>query len=423
MIGDLRHAWRGLRAMPLVSLVVVASLALGIGANTTVFSWLQMVRWKPLPGVADAGRLQTIETRTSQGAFVGTSWPRFLDLQRRSGSFAWLLASRAAPVTVGDPPTVERAAALFVSGNYFAALAQRPAAGRLLSPADAGAPGRQPVVVISHDYWRARYGAARTAVGSTIRLNGQALEIVGVAPPRFQGTTLGLAFDMWIPATMAGTLMAGSQELVDRSQGGYAVLGRLGSGSAAAARAELDAAARELARAHPATDGGLASELHAFTDPPRGPQRMINGALALLQTVMLLVLVAVCGNVANLLLARASVRQRDFGVRLALGAPRRRVAWLVLLEALLLSAAGTGIGLLLASWGTQAVRPARSPARCRSGSRRRSTPPVSPSPRRSASCARSPPRPRRCGCSHGSIRRTRCAWRSAAGRAASCARC
>ena len=137
MIGELRHAWRGLRAMPLVSLVIVASLGLGIGANTTVFSWLQMVRWKPLPGVADAGRLQTIETRTDQGAYVGTSWLRFLDLQRRSRSFAWLLASRPTPLTIGDAPAVERATALFVSGNYFEALAQRPAAGRLLSPADA----------------------------------------------------------------------------------------------------------------------------------------------------------------------------------------------------------------------------------------------------------------------------------------------
>ena len=140
MIGDLRHALRGLRAMPLVSIVIVASLGLGIGANTTVFSWLQMVRWKPLPGVADAGRLQTIETRTAQGGYVGTSWLRFLDLQRHSRSFAWLLASRPTPLTVGDAPAVERATALFVSGNYFEALALRPAAGRLLTP---GTPGRR----------------------------------------------------------------------------------------------------------------------------------------------------------------------------------------------------------------------------------------------------------------------------------------
>jgi putative ABC transport system permease protein len=151
MMGDLRHAWRALRAIPLVSAVIVASLGLGIGANTTVFSWLQMVRWKPLPGVDGAAALQTLETRTAAGAYVGTSWRRFLDVQERSRSFAWLLASRATPLSVGDAPTVERVTALFVSGNYFAALSLRPAAGRLLSADDAGGPGRQPVVVISYD--------------------------------------------------------------------------------------------------------------------------------------------------------------------------------------------------------------------------------------------------------------------------------
>ncbi|MEO5822205.1 MAG: ADOP family duplicated permease [Vicinamibacteraceae bacterium] len=357
MIGDLRHAWRALRAIPLVSTVIVVSLGLGIGANTTVFSWLQMVRWKPLPGVAGAAALQTLETRTATGAYVGTSWRRYLDVQERTRSFDWLLASRATPLAIGAAPAVERATALFVSGNYFQALALRPAAGRLLSTDDAGAPGRQPVVVISHDYWQTHFGGGRSAVGAAIRANGQTLEIIGVTPPRFQGTTLGLAFDMWIPATMAGVLIPGSRELDDRAQGGYTVLGRLRPEvSAIAAQAELDAVAGTIGRAHPETDGGLAIERHDFNDPPRGPQRMIAGALALLQALMLLVLIAVCGNVANLLLARASVRQREFGVRLALGAPRHRIARLVLFEALLLAAGGTAIGLALALWGTQAVR-------------------------------------------------------------------
>jgi predicted permease len=357
MTGDLRDAGRALRAIPLVSAVIVLSLGLGIGANTTVFSWLQMVRWKPLPGVAGAAALQSLETRTASGAYVGTSWRRYLDLQERTRSFAWLLASRATPLTIGDAPAIERATAFLVSGNYFAALGLRPAAGRLLTPDDAAAPGRQPVVVIAHDYWQSRYGGAASVVGSAIRANGQMLTIVGVAPPRFQGTTLGLAVDMWIPATMAGVLVTGSRELDDRTQGGYAVLGRLRPETPpAAAQAELDVVARAIGRTYPATDGGLRVERHDFSDPPRGPQRMITGALALLQALMLLVLAAVCGNVANLLLARASVRQREFGVRLALGASRRRIARLVLIEALLLAAAGTAIGLALALWGTQAVR-------------------------------------------------------------------
>jgi predicted permease len=357
MIDDLRQAWRGIRAMPLVAAVIVVSLGLGIGANTTVFSWLQMVRWKPLPGVVDAATLQVLEMRTDGGVYLGTSWSAWQDLEPHAASFAWLLASRSTPVTIGDAPAVERAAALLVSGNYFEALDLQPAAGRLLTRADARVPGREPVAVIAHDYWRTHFGGDRSAIGRRIRVNGQSVLIVGVAPPRFQGTTLGLAFDLWLPATMAGVLVEGSRELVDRSQRGYTVIGRLRDGAtAAAARQELDARLGGLARAYPETDGGLRAELHDFNDPPRGPQRMIAGMLALMQALMLLMLGAVCGNVANLLLARASVRQHDFGVRLALGSPRLRIAWLVLLEALLLAAAGTVIGVALALWGTQAVR-------------------------------------------------------------------
>jgi predicted permease len=357
MIDDLRQAWRGLRAVPLVAAVVVLSLGLGIGANTTVFSWLQMVRWKPLPGVADAATLQVLQMRTDGGVYLGSSWSVYRDLEPHTASFAWLVASRPTPVAIGDAPAVARAAALLVSGNYFEALDLEPAAGRLLTRADAAVPGREPVAVIAHDYWRSHFGADRSAIGRRLRVNGQTVTIVGVAPPRFQGTTLGLAFDLWLPATMAGDLIDGSRELVDRSQRGYTVLGRVRAGTTpAAAGQELDARLGDLARAHPDTDGGLRAELHAFNDPPRGPQRMLAGMLALMQSLMLLVLLAVCGNVANLLLARASVRQHDFGVRLAIGAPRWRIGRLVLLEALLLAAAGTAIGVALAVWGTQAVR-------------------------------------------------------------------
>ena len=260
MMDDLRQAWRGLRAMPLVAAVIVLSLGLGIGANTTVFSWLQMVRWKPLPGVADAATLQTLEARAENGVYLGTSWAAFTEIQPRVRSFAWLVASRGTPVTIGAAPQVERAAALLVSGNYFDALRLAPAAGRLLSPSDARAPGREPVAVIGHDYWRTHFSAAPSAVGSRLRINGQTVVIVGVAPPRFQGTTLGLVFDLWLPATMAPVLVEGSRELVDRSQRGYTVLGRLGDGvTPAAARQELDVLLHDLARAHPDTDGGVRS--------------------------------------------------------------------------------------------------------------------------------------------------------------------
>ena len=119
MTTDVLHAWRSLRAMPLVSVVVIVSLAIGIGANTVVFSWLQMVKWKPLPGVAAASTLQLIEPRTDNGVYVGTSWPDYRDLQQRLRSFQWLIAFRMTPLTMGDASRVERATGLFVSGNYF----------------------------------------------------------------------------------------------------------------------------------------------------------------------------------------------------------------------------------------------------------------------------------------------------------------
>ncbi len=357
MSNDLQHAWRALRAMPLVSAVIVVSLAIGIGANTVVFSWLQMVRWKPLPGVTAAYALQTIEPRTDTGSYVGASWLEYRDLRPRLGSFQSLLASRMAPLTIGDASRVERATGLFVSGNYFDDLGLRAAAGRFLTPEEAATPGGEPVVVISYDYWQSRFGGAPSAIGQPLKINGETLVVVGVTPRRFQGTVLGLAFDMWVPATMASTLIKGSRELDDRSVRGYTVMGRLRPGVVtAAAQGELDAAMRDLAIAYPGTNQSLRAEIMPFTNPPRGPQRMIGTALVLLQSLMLLVFVAVCGNTANLLLARASVRQREFGVRLALGAARRRVAGLVLLEALLLSLMGTAIGAALAVWGTQALR-------------------------------------------------------------------
>jgi predicted permease len=357
MTTDVLHAWRSVRAMPLVSFVVVVSLAIGIGANTVVFSWLQMVKWKPLPGVAAASTLQLIEPRTGNGVYVGASWPDYRDLQQRLRSFQWLIAFRMTSLTVGDASRVERATGLFVSGNYFASLDLHPAAGHLLGPDDVAAPGSQPVVVISYDYWQTRFDGAASAIGSPIRINGESLSVIGVAPRRFQGTTLGLAFDIWLPATMSGVVIKGSRELDERSQRGYAVMGRLlPEVPSAAAQGELDAAMRELSLTYPATNQTLRAEILPFVSPPRGPQRMIGAALALLQALMLLVLIAVCGNTANLLLARASVRQREFGVRLALGGARTRVGGLIVLEALMLALAGTAGGVALAAWGTQALR-------------------------------------------------------------------
>ncbi len=158
MLQDLRHAVRALARMPFVASVVVASLAIGIGVNTVVFSWMQAVVFKPLPGVADATSYYLVEPRTDAGAYAGTSWAEYLDLRARLTSFRDLIAFRMTPAYVGRPGHVERAYALLVSGNYFPALGLRPALGRFIAPDETARPGGEPVVVVSYDFWKNKLG-------------------------------------------------------------------------------------------------------------------------------------------------------------------------------------------------------------------------------------------------------------------------
>jgi len=357
MLGDLRYAWRAIAGMPVVAAVVIGSIGVGIGVNTAVFSWVQAVVLRPVPGVVKPGGLYLIEPLADTGSYPGVSWREYGDLRERLRAFPDPIAFRMAPLTVGEAGRVQRAYGLLVSGNYFSALGLRAAAGRLLQADDVARPGGEPVIVVGHDYWQTRLGADPSVVGRTLRVNDRVLTIVGVAPPRFQGTALGLNFDMWAPATLAPALMAGSAELEDRSLRGYAMIGHLGRGvSRGAAQAELDAAMRDLARIYPETNGRIRGEVLPFWQAPRGPQRMLASALALLQTIMLLLLLTVCGNTANLLLARAAARQREVGIRLAIGAGRSRVAALLLAESLMLAIPGALLGVAIAAWATEAMR-------------------------------------------------------------------
>jgi predicted permease len=272
-------------------------------------------------------------------------------------SFGGLFAFRPAPFNLGDPSRLERVFGMLVSGNYFDALGLRPAAGRFLQASEAAQPGAEPVAVISYDYWQTRFDRDPAVVGQTLRVNGQPLTIVGVGPERFQGTTLGLQYSLWVPATMAPALLVGSRELQDRNYRGYAIMGKIRPGATEAqARAEVASAMRELAQAYPQTNATIQGELVPFAGAPRGPQRMIATALEILQVAMLLVLAAVCGNIANLVLARASTRFREVGVRLTLGAGPWRVIRLILVENLVLSLMGSALGIVIAMWGTNALR-------------------------------------------------------------------
>ncbi len=354
---DVRHAWRTIARMPLLAFVVVASLGVGIGVNVVVFSWLQLLVFKPIPGVSDAAGFHLVEPRSEAGTYPGGSWPEYKDLRDRLRAFRSLVAFRMAPLNVGEPGRTERTFGQLVSGNYFAELGLRPQLGRFLNPDEVTRAGAAPVVVLSHKYWRTRFNSSPEVLNQTIRVNGNPLTIVGVGPEGFQGTVMALDFDLFVPATLAPVLFGAASELEDRNSRGYSMIARLRPGaSLAEARADLEAAMRELAEAWPQSNATISGEVLPFWQSPRGPQRMLAQALTVLQGIMLLLLLAVCGNTANLVLARASTRQREIGVRLALGARPRRILSLLLTESLLLGLAGAALGAAVAVWGTEALR-------------------------------------------------------------------
>ena len=353
LLRDLRYAARALARMPGLAGVVIGSLAVGIAANTIVFSWIQAVVFTPIPGVTGASRLHLVEPRTDAGMYPGASWLEYRDLRARLRSLDSLLAFRMIPLYVGERGQVERSTGLLVSDNYFSGLGLTPAFGRFLRPDEVEQPGAAPVVVISYDYWQTRYGGARSVLGQRIRVNGVDLAVVGVAPRGFKGTVMRLVFDFWLPATLAPAVLNGARDLEDRAIRGYTVTGALASGATLArAQAEVDAAMRDLSRTFPASNRTIQGEVLPYWRSPRGPQRMLGTSLAILQVIMLLLLLAVCGNTANLVLARASARQREMGMRLALGASRWRVASLLLAENALLALAGSALGAAIAAWGT-----------------------------------------------------------------------
>jgi predicted permease len=356
MVTDLRQALRSIARMPALSAVIVLSLAIGIGVNTVVFSWVQARMLQPIPGVRHGAAIQLVEPNPDGGHYPGTSWPEYLDLRENLRSFESLFASSTIPAYVGDTGAVERLFGVLVSDNYFTALDLRPALGRFFSPAEMQHTGGPAAAVISHRLWQTRFGGSPDVLTRTLRINARELSIIGVTPDAFQGTTSGLQFDVYLPATLAPVIANGSRELDDRSIRGYSMMGRLRpSVTRQQAQAEFDAFMQRLERDYPATNKGLRGEVLPFYMSPRGPQRMLNTALAILQAVMLLVLFAVCGNIANLMLARGSARQREVGIRLSLGAKRWRVITLLLTESVLLAVAGALLGAAMAVWGTGAL--------------------------------------------------------------------
>ena len=357
LLGDLRNAARSISRMPGLASVIIVSLAIGIGVNTTILSWIQLMLLQPLPGVSGASNFLVVEPHTETGGYPGASWLEYRALQTQLPALRDVVASEMVAFNVGEKGQTERTHGQLVSGNYFSALGLKPAIGRFIRPEDAERLGTEPVIVLSYDYWQTRFGGAAAAVGQKLRVNEHDLIVIGVAPREFQGTMLPLKFELWAPATMAPALLGGTRDLEDRSSRGFSLIGMLRPGATREeAQTQFSAAMAQLARDYPESNAEIGGEILSFWKAPRGPQRMLISGLAILQGVMLLLLLAVCGNTANLMLARGSTRQHEMAVRVALGAGRWRIVSLVLSENILLALLGAALGVTLAVWGTTALR-------------------------------------------------------------------
>ncbi len=359
LLHDLRYGFRMMARNPSFTAVAVLTLAIGIGATTTAFTWIDAVMLQPLGGVADPSRLVTVESVTPGGEFVPNSYPDFIDFRKYLKLVDGIAVTHPVAFSVGKEDHAERVWGELVSGNFFDVLGVKPEAGRLFLPSEfADAPGKFPIAVISDRYWRSHFNADPSIVGRTILINQHELTVVGVAAPAFHGSIPVTAFDLWVPY-MEQPALNSVQEWMLRDRHNRNMLGiaRLKQGVPIdRARAELKTLADRMAIANADVSEGMSATLMPLWKSPHGPQGLLIGPLRILMGVCILVLLIVCANVANLLLARATVREKEFTARLALGAGRGRLARQVLTESLLLTGTGAALGLAVTPWMSHALR-------------------------------------------------------------------
>ncbi len=350
---DMKFGARMLAKNPGFTAIAVVTLALGIGANSTIFTWINGTLLDPLPGVKDSGELVAVTITTREGRNVSFSYPNYEDYRDRNTVLAGLIAHSTRPMSLAQEDKAERLWGSLVSANFFDVLGVRPIPGRSFRPEEGEAPGRDAVMVISYALWQRSFGGDPAIINKQVTLNNHPFTIIGVAPQEFQGALVGLALDVWVPVMIADQLLTRPGILERRGSGWMQAKARLKPGvTLEQAQAEFDTIAANLAQEYPNTNEGRGAALYPLWRAPNGAQSILGPVLFVLMGVVGLVLLIACANVANLLLARATARRKEIAIRLSLGAHRLRLIRQLLTESVLLSLLGGAAGLLVAYWGS-----------------------------------------------------------------------
>lgn len=368
---DLRLAFRSLVRRPAMSFVIIATLALAIGANTTIFSLVNSLFLGSVQ-VSDPDRVVEIYSSSERDADIGgfsgflpISHPNYEDLRDRTTTLDGIYAYTAWPVSIelGDQP--ERSQVMFVSGEYFDLLGVRPHLGRMLRATDDDVEGGSPIAVVSHALWEERLGADPDAVGRTFRLNARSYTVVGVTPPGFRGTSTTIGTDIWVPLSMVVDVPTWGPMWQNRGARFFFLGARMAAGrSLAEVEADVESAWATLAEEYPRINGAQGVRLIPLLEARVSPniREMVAGASAVLAAVVAVLLLIACMNVANLLLARALGRGREMAIRTSVGAGRGRLVAQLLTETVVLFGVGGLVGLGLALWGQRALSGLQPPA-------------------------------------------------------------
>ncbi len=350
---DVRYGLRMIVKAPGFAAIAILTLALGIGANTTIFSWIHSTLLNPVPGLASPGEVVALSLgKSSENAFPFT-YPDYEAMrdgqQSLSGITVYSVPSAVSLTGKGKP---ERAWGVVASANYFDVLGVRPILGRTFVPAEDDKPNDAPVVVISYRLWQTHFGGDPQIVGRTMDLNQHRYTIVGVAPAVFQGSQTGIRSDLWVPIAMEQQILPQGDLLHDHHYFWLFAMGRLKPGVALAqAQEEMTLRIQREAKKYPQEHKGHDKvTVYPLWRAPFSANALFYLLLPMLMAISGVVLLLACANVANLMLVRSVSRRREIAIRMSLGATRWRLVRQLLVESLVLAFAGGAIAMLITFW-------------------------------------------------------------------------